>query len=163
MNRASCGVLAVAVASLLAPRLAAQSGDRAAVIAVADSALAAISRSDFVALTDLMVDEATVVATVERDGTPQARVSTRAEWRGRAAGPRLTERGWRPTVQLQAGIATVWLPYDFYLDGKWSHCGIDTFTLVKRGVRWMIVTIAYTVEQPPACERHPDGPPDRGS
>lgn len=154
----SRGGLAV-VALLLAPGLAAQSDDHAAVVAIADSALAAISRNDFVALTDLMVDEATVVATVERDGIAQARVSTRAEWRARAPGPRLTERGWRPTVQLQAGIATVWLPYDFYLDGKWSHCGIDTFTLVKRGARWMIVTIAYTVEQPPACEPHPDGPP----
>ncbi len=155
--------LATGAALFLAPALAAQSGDRAAVVAVADSALAAISRSDFVALTDLMVDEATIVATVERDGVPQTRVTTRAEWRGRAAGPRLTERGWQPTVQLQAGIATVWLPYDFYLDGKWSHCGIDTFTLVKRDARWMIVTIAYTVEQPPACERHPDGPPDGAS
>lgn len=152
------GILPVLLAT--APALPAQSDDRAAVIAVADSALAAISRSDFLALTDLMVDEATVVVTSVRGGVPQAQVSTRATWRARSGtGPRLTERGWNPTVQLQAGIATVWYPYDFYIDGEWSHCGIDTFTLVKRADRWMIVTIAYTVEQPPACERHPAGPP----
>jgi hypothetical protein len=34
---------------------------------------------------------------------------------------------------------------------------------IERGERWMIVTIAYTVEQPPACERHPDGPPGSDS
>jgi len=139
--------------------LTAQSADHVAVIAVADSALAAISRSDFIALTDLMVDEATVIATSVRNGVPEARVTTRAQWRSRTAGQRLTERGWNPTVQLQAGIATVWYPYDFYIDGQWSHCGVDTFTLVKRGDRWLIVTLAYTIEQPPACERHPGGPP----
>lgn len=153
MHLALLGVIVVP------PALNAQSDPRAAVIAVADSALAAISRNDFVALTDLMVEEGTIVGTSLRDGVPEARVSTRAEWRAMAAGPRLTERGWNPTVQLQAGIATVWLPYDFYRDGKWSHCGIDTFTLVRQGDRWLIVTIAYTREQPPACEPHPDGPP----
>lgn len=151
------GILSVLLAT--APALPAQSADHAAVVAVADSALAAISRSDFVAFTDGMVDEATVIATLVRNGVPEARASTRAQWRSRTAGPRLTERGWNPTVQLQAGIATVWYPYDFYIDGEWSHCGIDTFTLVKRADRWLIVTLAYTIEQPPACERHPAGPP----
>jgi hypothetical protein len=152
-------LLAVAVLLTSASSLPAQSADHQAVVAVADSSLAALSRSDFVAFTDLMVDEATVIATLVRNGVPEARVSTRVQWRSRTAGPRLTERGWNPTVQLQAGIATVWYPYDFYIDGHWSHCGIDTFTLVKRADRWLIVTLAYTIEQPPACERHPAGPP----
>ncbi len=140
--------------------LAAQSDDRAAVVAVADSALAAISRNDFVALSDLMLDEAVVVATGERDGVAFVRAEGRAAWRARTSESRWTERGWKPTVHLQAGLAVVWLPYDFYRDGKWSHCGIDTFTLVKRGERWWIAALAFTMEQPPACDPHPDGPPE---
>ena len=149
------------IASLLAtpPALVAQSDDRTAVVAVADSALAAISRNDFVALSDLMIEGATVVATSMRDGVAQAQVSSRADWRTRTSSTRWTERGWNPTVHLQAGLAVVWLPYDFYIDGRWSHCGIDTFTLVKRGEHWLIASLAFTMEQPPACERHPDGPP----
>lgn len=150
------GMIAVVLAT---PTLVAQSDDRAAVIAVTDSALAAISRNDFVALTDLMVDQAVVIATSSRDGVAQVRVSTRAEWRTRTSESRWTERGWNPTVHVQGGLAVVWLPYDFHEDGKWSHCGIDTFTLVKQGERWLIAALAFTMEQPPACEPHPDGPP----
>lgn len=151
-------ILTMVGAMLCPPILAAQSDDRAAVLAVTDSALAAISRNDFVALSDLMIDEAVVAATGERDGVAFARADGRAAWRARTSESRWTERGWKPTVLLQAGLAVVWLPYDFYRDGEWSHCGIDTFTLVKQGERWMIAALAFTMEQPPACEPHPDGP-----
>jgi hypothetical protein len=144
---------------LVTAAVPAQTPDHEAVRAVVDSALATISRSDFVALTDLMLDEAVVVATSVRDGAPSVRVRTRAQERATASTSRLTERGWDPIVQLQAGVAIVWLPYDFYIDDAWSHCGIDTFTLVKQGDCWWIAALAYTVEQPPACARHPAGPP----
>jgi hypothetical protein len=55
----------------------------------------------------------------------------------------------------------VWLPYDLYLDGKWSHCGVDVFTLVRQEGAWRIATMAWSAEQPPVCEPHPDGPPKR--
>lgn len=139
--------------------LPAQVDERAAVIAVTDSALAVISRNDFVALSDLMIDGAVVVATTIRNGAAVAQTSSKADWRTRTSSTRWTERGWNPTVHVQAGLAVVWLPYDFYNDGKWSHCGIDTFTLVKRGEQWLIATLAFTMEQPPACAPHPDGPP----
>lgn len=139
--------------------LTAQSSDSAAVVAVTDSAFAAISRNDFAAFADLMIDEAVVVATRVQSGAPQSRVSNRAAQRAITTSARWTERGWSPTVQLQGGIATVWSPYDFYQDGKWSHCGIDTFTLIKREVGWRIVSLVYTIEQPPTCAKHPKGPP----
>jgi hypothetical protein len=56
-------------------------------------------------------------------------------------------------------VAMVWLPYDFYSDGKWSHCGVDLFTFLKADGRWRIATLVWSVEQPPACAPHPDGPP----
>ena len=53
----------------------------------------------------------------------------------------------------------VWLPYDLYVDGEWSHCGVDTFTLVHTEAGWRIASMAWSVGQPPACQPHPDGPP----
>jgi hypothetical protein len=62
-------------------------------------------------------------------------------------------------VKIAGRLATVWLPYDFHIDGKWSHCGVDAFTMLKVGEQWRIAVLAWTVEQPPACRPHPDGPP----
>ena len=78
----------------------------------------------------------------------------------RAAGRRdpIIERGFAPDVRIAGTIAVVWLPYDLYVDRAWSHCGVDVFTLVLVGDRWRIANLTYSIEQPPACRVHPDGP-----
>ena len=35
----------------------------------------------------------------------------------------------------------------------------DQFTLIRTATGWRIAAMAWTIEQPPACEPHPDGPP----
>jgi hypothetical protein len=152
-------VATLVFAAILTFPLAAQSPDHEAARSLADSALAAISRGDFIGFTDMMIEEGIVVGTSERDGVMQSRARTRAQEREMVVQGRWTERGWNPVVRIAGGVATVWLPYDFYIDGAWSHCGVDTFTMVKSEDRWFIAALAYTVEQPPACERHPAGPP----
>jgi hypothetical protein len=71
---------------------------------------------------------------------------------------RYLERAWDSTVHLQGRLAAVWTPYDFHLNGKFSHSGIDAFTLVKTDEGWRIVSLAYSVE-PETPSRHPAGPP----
>jgi len=133
--------------------------DRAAVLAVADSALAAISRSDAVGFTDLMVSEAVMFPTSTRDGVTRYSLRTRDAQRASPITGTVSERGWNPEVRVNGGVAMVWYPYDLYRDGKWSHCGVDIFTLVRHQGRWRIAAMAWSAEQPPACEKHPAGPP----
>ncbi len=133
--------------------------ERARVIAVADSALAAVTRKDFVAFTDLMLDSAVTFSVRDANGQVQTSFRTRAAQRATQIGGALNERGFSPEVHISGPLAVVWMPYDFYADGKWSHCGVDTFTLLKAGGRWRIASLIWSVEQPPACQRHPDGPP----
>src|SRR4051794_3208116 len=38
----------------------------------------------------------------------------------------LLERMWNPKVLEQGNIAVVWAEYDFHLNGKFHHCGIDS-------------------------------------
>jgi hypothetical protein len=161
MRLATISFHAGALAVMFAPGLSAQAagGDEAAALAVADSALAAISRSDFVGFTDLMLDSAVTFSAGMRNGQFQARFSSRAQERAMSTSSRFTERGYHPTVLISGPVAMVWLPYDFYRDGEWSHCGVDVFTLVRAGSGWRIATMAWSVEQPPACSPHPDGPP----
>jgi hypothetical protein len=68
------------------------------------------------------------------------------------------ERMWNPKVQVRNGIAAVWAEYDFHLDGKFHHCGIDSFSLVKTPEGWKIAGIVYTVETT-GCAPSPLGAP----
>ncbi|NKB32869.1 MAG: DUF4440 domain-containing protein [Pseudomonadales bacterium] len=56
------------------------------------------------------------------------------------------ERSWDETVLIQGNIAVVWTPYDFYVDGEFSHCGIDSFQLIKRDGQWLISNSSWTLE-----------------
>ena len=138
---------------------AARTADSLAAIALADSALALITRGDVVGLTDLMLPEARTFSSRQRDGQWQYRSQTREQQRNTPFNGRIDERGFGPTALVSGPLAVVWMPYDLYVNGAWSHCGVDAFTLYKVAGAWRIGTRAWSVEQPPACARHPNGPP----
>jgi hypothetical protein len=70
------------------------------------------------------------------------------------------ERMWNPRVLIHGGLAVVWVDYDFHLNGKFSHCGVDSVTLVKISGEWKISGIAYTMETS-GCTPSPLGPPKK--
>ena len=72
----------------------------------------------------------------------------------------LVERMWDPEVRVDGPVAQLWAPYDFYRGGELSHCGVDAVHLVRRESGWRIVAITWTTARPPACELHPEGPPE---
>ena len=47
-------------------------------------------------------------------------------------------------VLVDANLASVWAPYEFYLGSKFSHCGYDSFQLVKLADGWKIAHIIDT-------------------
>ena len=71
----------------------------------------------------------------------------------------LIERMWDPLVSVNGSMAMIWTPYDFYLGADFSHCGVDTATLMDTQGGWKIVSLAWTRLRPPACTLHPEGPP----
>jgi hypothetical protein len=66
------------------------------------------------------------------------------------------ERIWNPKVRVHDAIASVWAPYDFWTDGKFSHCGVDAFDLIKTADGWKIAGGAFTMEA--TCAPSPLGP-----
>lgn len=48
------------------------------------------------------------------------------------------------TVEIDGALASVWTPYSFYYKGQFSHCGANSFQLVKIGVDWKIQYIIDT-------------------
>lgn len=93
-----------------------------------------------------------------RDGKPDVRSFTNEEYFAQlqAGKQRMRERMWNPEVRISGLIATVWTPYDFWIDGKFSHCGIDAFDLIKTEEGWKLAGGAYTLES--KCEPSPLGP-----
>jgi hypothetical protein len=60
-------------------------------------------------------------------------------------GPALLERlVGTPAVEADGDIAMVWSPYEFLIDGKVAHCGIDHFDLVRVGGQWKVLNITWT-------------------
>ena len=129
------------------------------VLAVADLALERITAEDWIGLSDLMIEEAMVYVGAIEDGDYRVQTRTYDETRNRPLTVDLVERGWDPTVMVSGTIAIVWYPYDIYVDGQWSHCGIDIFNMIRTNDGWRIAVLQYNAQQPPECEPHPDGPP----
>ena len=44
-------------------------------------------------------------------------------------------------VNSDGNIAHVWTPYEYYLNGKFSHCGANSFTLVYTDESWKILNV----------------------
>lgn len=47
-------------------------------------------------------------------------------------------------IHAEKSLASVWTPYKFYLNGKISHCGTNSFQLVKMAEGWKIQYIIDT-------------------
>lgn len=47
-------------------------------------------------------------------------------------------------IQVDGDMATAWTPYEFYVNDEFSHCGVNSFQLVKFDEKWKIVYIIDT-------------------
>jgi len=93
-----------------------------------------------------------------RDGKPDVRAFSNEEYLAQlqASKQEMRERIWNPEIKVNGLIATLWAPYDFWLDGKYSHCGIDQFDFIKTEEGWKIAGGVYSIES--QCAPSPLGP-----
>ena len=47
-------------------------------------------------------------------------------------------------IQIDGSMAHVWAPYEFYLNDKLSHSGVNAFTLFKENNHWTIIYLIDT-------------------
>lgn len=163
--RAMRALLALLVIAAGRPAAAqsAVSGDSAAVVAVVQRLFDAMAQRDTVAARALLLPGSQFIsvrpAVAHAPANAPRRQADTTFLRSLAEGrERLLERFWAPTVTVHGPLAEVWTPYDFHIDGKFSHCGIDAFTLLRTPSGWQIASIVYTVESA-GCVASPLGPP----
>jgi hypothetical protein len=123
--------------------------EEAAILAVVDRFMVAVSTNDSALLSELRLEGGFTV--VERPGEGGKTLVTRRVFKpGSARAGDYRERYWDPVVHVRGSIAVVWTPYEFWTDGKTTHCGIDVFDMVKEQGAWKIANMMWTVE-PDAC------------
>jgi hypothetical protein len=154
--------LALFVLPLSAVR--APQSDRDAVVAAVQGFFDSMAARAPEAAKRFVLLEGRFVIVSTQDGKTTVRTRSFQDWvDGLATGKgKLLERMWNPEVRVHGALATVWTPYDFHIDGKFSHCGVDAFELVKTVDGWKITGAAYTVERT-NCQPSPLGPLNRKS
>ena len=161
MIRACAFVCALSVAVPVAAQSqppASTASAEAEILAVIDQFMIAVSTKDNDLMAKIRVDGTFNV--VERPGEGgKGTVVTRRPYKPiNPSAETYLERYWDPIVHVRGSLAVVWTPYEFWRDGKTSHCGIDTFDLMKDQGQWKIVNAMWTVE-PDACpEMRPKDP-----
>lgn len=141
------------------PRPDAQTADdRDAVLKTVQAFFDTMTARDVEGARRIMVADGRFYAMEMRKPATPLQSFTNEEYFGRLQRSQQTnrERIWNPEVRVHGLIATVWAPYDFWTDGKFSHCGVDAFDLIMTPDGWKISGGAFTMES--TCAASPLGP-----
>ena len=110
--------------------------------AVVNQLFAAMKGANAAMLKEAFADSA-VLQTIRRkqDGTffvQNEKVGDFVEQIGKAKKDSLDERITFEIVKVDGPLAIAWTPYKFYYAGNFSHCGVNSFQLVRINGRWKI-------------------------
>ncbi len=48
------------------------------------------------------------------------------------------------SIQVDGPMANAWTPYEFWYQGEFSHCGVNSFQLIKDDGTWKIIYLVDT-------------------
>lgn len=101
----------------------------------------AMKNADSALLVSGFADSAILQTVVDKDGKVQIKTEEVAEFAreiGKMQKGILDERIEFDVIRIDGALAIVWAPYKFYYKGKFSHCGADSFQLVRINGKWKI-------------------------
>lgn len=107
----------------------------------------AMAQSDTIVMSSLLAEKSTLVSSYIKADVPSVGGVSKREFLEsviRSKPGELDEQISNLITQNDDGLATIWMDYAFYYKGTFSHCGVNTFTLVRKGDQWLIVAIADT-------------------
>jgi hypothetical protein len=126
--------------------LAAGTSDENDVLAAVQKTFDGMAANDAAGILAAMTADARLYG-VRADGVPYAMPAE--QWANRIASSksRFVERFTKtPAVSIHGTIAHVWGEYEFLRDGKFAHCGVDSFNLLKTSEGWKVAAILDTEE-----------------
>ncbi len=101
-----------------------------------------MQNADTVLLKSTFADGA-IFQTITRDKEGNTIVKTEAvqgfiDYVGKQPKGDADERITFGSIKIDGPLASAWTPYNFYAGGKFSHCGANSFQLVKLKGEWRI-------------------------
>jgi hypothetical protein len=108
----------------------------------------AMKNADAKLLLSTFADSA-ILQTIAKDRQGKVKVMSEsvtefAEFVGKQTPGKADERITIGAVLVDGDLASVWTPYQFYFDGKFSHCGANSFQLVRINNEWKIQYLVDT-------------------
>ena len=102
---------------------------------------AAMKNGDSKALVECFADSAILQTVAEKNGNVSVQtepVKDFADFVGTQKQGDADERITFDMVRTDGALAIAWTPYKFYYKGNFSHCGIDSYQLVRINGMWKI-------------------------
>ena len=128
-------LVALASLALLGPSVASAQGDeQKAVLAVVTRLFDGMRARDTSMMRSTFAPDAKLQGAGVREGKPGVAITPADDFIrivGKATGPAWDERIHDPEIRIDGTLASVWVPYEFYLGDKFSHCGVDAFHLAR--------------------------------
>lgn len=126
---------------LFTSRLFAQT-DEAGVREVISKLFTSMKAADEQAVLSCFADNATMQSIVkDKEGKNSVKsdgVAGFAAFVGKQAKDAADERIVFESIKVDGDLAVAWTPYQFFFNGKFSHCGVDLFGLIKVNGAWKI-------------------------
>jgi len=138
-------------------------GDREAILALMEEAFAAVRSGNPDDWRAIQLSEGTALSfrpgAGDRPENLEMRVSNNEEFIAdlEPDGHEYLERWTKePTILIRGPIAVIWGEYEFWIDGEFSHCGVDSADLVKMSGAWKVANFMWTVEKDncPTAPKH---------
>lgn len=110
--------------------------------AVVNDLFTAMKNADAVLLKSVFADSA-ILQTITRNKEGKTEVKTDEvsgfiDFVSKQAKDAADERISFDVIRIDGPLAIVWTPYKFYFNGKFSHCGVNSFQLVRFNGNWKI-------------------------
>jgi hypothetical protein len=101
----------------------------------------AMKNADSALLASSFADSAILQTIVDKNGKVEVKTEAIADFAsqvGKMEKNILDERIQFDVIKIDGALAIVWAPYQFYYKGKFSHCGADSFQLIRINGKWKI-------------------------
>lgn len=129
--------------------LFAQTDDKKNAWAVVEKMFAEMANHNPTAIAELFTKDSNLTAVVKgKDGKSRVVAMTGeifsknfAEKRGE-----IKEDMYAPKVEVDGDFALIWGRYVFFTDAKVSHCGVNSFNLVRTETGWKIANAVSTID-----------------
>jgi hypothetical protein len=131
---------------------------QAEVAAALDRLMVSVNTGDADAFSAIVDPRAMIqVQQFKPDGSSELRVLPTSDFAARmrdrvARKIAVDERLIDPQILITRDFAHVWAPYSVDVDGKRSHCGVNSFAFVKTAGAWRVTNMTWTAD-PQGCPK----------